>query len=86
MDLSAAVPADATAVVLNVTGVDATKANFVTVWPAGTTRPTASNLNLLPGQALSNAVTVGLGTGSAARRVSLFNNTGSVNLIAELAG
>lgn len=86
VDLSAAVPADATAVALNVTGVEATAANFVTVWPAGTPRPTASNLNLVPGQALSNAVTVGLGTGSAARRISLFTNAGAVNLIADLAG
>ena len=40
------VPVTASAVVLNVTGTDATGNGFVTVWPCDQPQPTASNLNL----------------------------------------
>lgn len=83
VDLSSRVPAAATAVVLNVTGVTPTSSTFVTVFPGGTTRPTASSLNLVPGDTRPNQVTVALGVD---RTVSLFNNAGSTNLVADLAG
>jgi hypothetical protein len=78
------VPADATAVVLNVTGVTPTSGTFVTVFPYGVTRPTSSNLNLPAGStARSNLVVVQLdGTGA----IDFFNSAGSVQLIADLAG
>ncbi|HZX56318.1 MAG TPA: hypothetical protein VFE86_16645, partial [Ilumatobacteraceae bacterium] len=60
------VPANATAAVLNVTGVNTTAAGFVTVYPAGTDLPTASNVNFDgAGQVLANMVTVKLGAGGA---------------------
>src|SRR6476660_9615424 len=60
------VPANATAAVLNVTGVNTTAAGFVTVYPAGTDLPTASNVNFDgAGQVLANMVTVKLGVGGA---------------------
>ncbi len=60
------VPANATAAVLNVTGVNTTAPGFVTVYPSGTDIPTASNVNFDgPGQVLANMVTVMLGTGGA---------------------
>ena len=60
------VPSNATAAVLNVTGVNTTAAGFVTVYPAGTALPTASNLNFdRGGQVLANMVTVKLGAGGA---------------------
>jgi alpha-tubulin suppressor-like RCC1 family protein len=83
LDLSAQVPATATAIVLNVTGVNPTAPTFVTVFPAGVTRPTASNLNLVPGDTRPNQVTVSL---SADRRVSLYNNAGNTHLVADLGG
>lgn len=83
VDLSAAVPASATAVVLNVTGTGPTAATFVTAYPAGTTRPTASNLNLVAGETRANLATVAVG---ADRKVVLYNNTGSVHLLADLTG
>src|SRR3954470_10928220 len=62
----AGVPANATAAVLNVTGVNTTAPGFVTVYPAGTDLPTASNVNFDgPGQVLANMVTVKLGVGGA---------------------
>src|SRR6478736_2363373 len=39
------VPGNAAAAVLNVTGVNSTAPGFVTVYPAGTDLPTASNIN-----------------------------------------
>lgn len=84
VDLSSRTPANATAVVLNVTGTQPTGGTFVTVYPAGEPRPDASNLNLVPGQTRANAVTVGLD--SADRRISLYNNAGNTHLIADLAG
>jgi hypothetical protein len=80
----AGVPPDAAAVVLNVTSAQATSANgFVTVWPDGVARPTASNLNLNPGQNLPNLVVVGVG---ATGDIRLYTNTGSVHLIADVVG
>lgn len=54
---------DASAVALNVTATEGAKAGYVTVWPCGTERPLASNLNYLAGQTVPNAVVVGAGEG-----------------------
>jgi alpha-tubulin suppressor-like RCC1 family protein len=83
VDLSTRVPASATAVVLNVTGVTPTAATFVTVYPSDEDRPTASSLNLEPGDTRPNQVTVTLGDD---QRVVLYNNSGNVHLVADLAG
>jgi hypothetical protein len=56
------VPADATAVVLNVTVVSPVVAGYMTVFPAGVTMPTASNVNFTAGGAVPNLVEVGTGT------------------------
>jgi alpha-tubulin suppressor-like RCC1 family protein len=83
LDLSARVPASATAVFLNVTGTEATASTYVTVFPFGSERPTASNLNLVAGQTRPNAVTVATGAGT---KINLYNHTGSTHLVADLAG
>lgn len=55
------VPAGATAVVLNVTAVEATADGFFSVRPDGTPGdPTTSNLNFVAGDIVPNAVTVAL--------------------------
>ncbi len=61
----AQVPADASAVVLNVTAVDAFNSGFVTVYPNGETRPNASNLNSYAGLTVANMVVARLGKNSA---------------------
>lgn len=76
------VPSNAVGVVLNLTGTRATEAGYVTAWPTGSERPTASVLNLTPGTDLPNMVTAALGDGG---KLSLFNFTGSVDLIADVA-
>ena len=56
------VPSDSvTAAVLNVTAVGAKSAGYVTAYPTGQARPTASNLNFVPGQAVPNLVEVEVG-------------------------
>jgi hypothetical protein len=54
----------------------------VAVYPNGTTRTSASNLNLVTGQTAPNLVVVPVING----KVSFYNNAGSVNLIADVAG
>ena len=58
-----AVPAAASAVVLNVTVVSPTADGFATVWPCGSPQPTASNLNYRAGETIPNLVTAKLGSG-----------------------
>jgi Tol biopolymer transport system component len=71
------------AVALNVTVTEPTAASFVTVFPTGRGRPTASNLNMVAGQTVSNMVIVPVGTGG---RVSLFNLAGSTEMIVDVLG
>ncbi len=76
-------PAGATAVVLNVTAVNPSAGTFVTVWPAGEARPVASNLNIPPGDTRANLVVVKVGAGG---QVSMANDAGAIDLIADVAG
>jgi hypothetical protein len=79
----AGIPVSATAVVLNVTGVNATAPTFVTVWPDLGTRPLASNLNLSTPGAASNLVIVPIGSNG---KVDFYNARGSIELLADVAG
>ena len=83
LDLSGRVPANASAVVLNVTITQPTAPTFITVWPAGVDRPGTSNLNAYPGDTRPVAVIVQLGAGQA---VDLYNAFGTSQLIVDLAG
>ncbi|MGW5846938.1 peptidoglycan recognition protein family protein, partial [Streptomyces sp. NPDC055254] len=77
-----AAPGTVTAVVLNVTATNPTESSFVSVYPSGTTRSSASNLNFTPGRTIPNLVVVPVVDG----KVSFFNNSGSVDLIADITG
>jgi hypothetical protein len=79
----AGVPANAGAVVLNVTVTGTTGASYLSIWPAGQSQPTVSSLNWTPGQTIPNAVTVKLGAGG---KISVFNLSGNVDVIADVAG
>ena len=65
------VPADASAAALNVTVTEPAAAGFVTIYPCGSERPTASNVNFSAGQTIPNAVVTKIGTGG---KVCLFNS------------
>jgi hypothetical protein len=68
------VPSEARTVLLNVTAVDARAAGFMTVFPCGTERPLASNLNIeRVGQTIPNASIIGV------------NDAGSFDLFAQNA-
>jgi uncharacterized protein (DUF1501 family) len=77
------VPADAVAVAINLTAVDATMGTYVTAWPGGQMRPLASTLNPVPGLAVPNLAIVRLGS---AGDVNFYNNSGTVNLLADVVG
>ena len=57
------IPDDAAAVSLNVTSVDSSASGFLTMFPCGTTRPTASTLNYVSGQTIANAALAKAGSG-----------------------
>jgi len=85
----AGVPASGvTAVVLNVAATDATAGDsFLTIYPAGTTRPVASNLNFKAGRTSANLVKVAVPTtGDRAGKVTIYNNLGSVSVVADING
>lgn len=80
----AGVPASGVAaVVLNLTGTEPTAGTFVTAYPAGEPLPTASNLNLLPGQTAPNLVVATVGANG---QISLYNKAGRTHLIADVVG
>lgn len=71
------------AVALTVTADQPTATSFVTVWPSGAPRPNASNLNVIPDSTVANLAVVGVGTGG---QVSLYNESGDVHLLVDVAG
>jgi len=76
--------AGGTAVALNVTATNVSGAeSFLTVWPSGTSRPVASNLNFIQGQTVPNLVIARVGDGG---KVSIFNNVGTVDVVADTQG
>ncbi len=81
---AAGVPANASAIVLNVTAVEATAPGYVQVFPTGRSTPGASsNLNIeRAGQTIPNAVIVPVGDGG---KVTLFTEAGT-HLLADIAG
>lgn len=73
----------ATAVTCNLTVTEPTATTFLTVYPSGTTRPVASNINVAPGQTIANQATVKLGT---AGMVRIYNSAGGTHVLVDLAG
>jgi len=71
------------AVAMNVTVTQPTGAGYLTMFPSGTTRPLAANLNFTPGKTVPNLVVVKLGAGG---KVSMFNSSGSTHVIYDVAG
>ncbi|POX55398.1 N-acetylmuramoyl-L-alanine amidase [Streptomyces sp. Ru71] len=70
------------AVVLNVTATNPTATSYVSVYPNGTDRTSASNLNFTAGQTIPNLVTVPVIDG----KVRFFNHAGTVDLLADVTG
>ncbi|MFD6227311.1 PKD domain-containing protein [Streptomyces sp. NPDC060232] len=78
------IPADATAVALNVTVVSPRSAGHITAYPSGTAQPTTSNVNFVAGQTVPNMTIVPVG---ADGYVELVNRShGEVDLLADVTG
>ena len=77
------VPSNATAAIVNVTSVNSSLPSFITVWPTGDPKPTASTVNPRPGVPVPNLAYLKLGAGG---KLSIFNNTGSTDYIVDVFG
>jgi hypothetical protein len=77
------VPEGAGAVVLNATVTEPTAPGFITIYPTGSTRPTASNLNFVPGQNIANLVTAKVGVGG---QVDIYNFAGDTQVVFDVVG
>jgi hypothetical protein len=80
--LAGRVPGDSIAVTLNVTVTAPARAGFVTVYPCGSARPMASNLNYDAGRTVPNLVTVKVGAGL---QVCVYSSA-PAHILADLAG
>ncbi len=83
---TAGVPADASAVVLNVTAADETRGGYLTVFPAGQSEPVASDLNFARGDAVANMTVATLGAGPPAGGFSVDISSGWTDLVVDLVG
>jgi hypothetical protein len=85
---SGGVPASGVlAVDLTVTATDPTVPSYLTVWPAGATRPVASNLNFVGGETVANNVVVAVPqSGPNAGQVSIYNANGSTDVVVDVSG
>jgi hypothetical protein len=72
-----------TAVALNVTVVNATIGGWLAVYPKGSPRPGASNLNFARSQTVANSVTTGLGPDGA---ITVYNPFGTVDVVIDVTG
>ena len=76
------IPANATAVLLNVTVTNPSSSSYLTVYPHGTPLPGVSNLNYTAHQTVSNLVLVPIIDGM----VSFTNHAGTTDVIADVSG
>jgi len=80
---STTVPANAIAVVANVTATGPTSTTYLTVYPAGAGRPEASNVNPVAGDTVPNLATVKVGTDNS---VTVYNSVGFTHAVMDITG
>lgn len=80
---SRGVPAEASAVVMNVTVNQPTSTSYISVWPSGAARPVVSNINFVPDQTVANAVVVPIGSDGSIR---FYNAFGTTHVLADVMG
>ena len=71
------------AVVVNITATGPSFGGYVTVWPHGTARPTASSINFTSGQTIANLAIVKVGTDGT---IDLYNAFGNTDVIVDVQG
>ena len=81
-----AIPAGATAAVLNVTAVNPAGPGFLTVYPEDSARPLASNVNYVAGRAVANRVVVPLSTtGGSLGQITVYSSQ-SADVVVDVSG
>ncbi|GAA5189556.1 hypothetical protein GCM10023322_42650 [Rugosimonospora acidiphila] len=74
-------------VALNVTAVAPTVDTYLTLYPAGDTRPLSSNLDPAKGTTVANTANIPLGgVPGLYNRFSVYNHTGTINVLADVQG
>jgi hypothetical protein len=76
-------PEGVSAAVLNVTATGPTSNGYLTVWPTGVSRPTASNVNFVGGQTVPNLVFARVGDDG---KVSIYNPYGATHVVVDVQG
>ncbi len=79
----AGVPANATAVIVNITSVGSSGGGYFTAYPTGAAQPNVSNLNFGAQQTVPNLAMLDLGDGG---KISLFNAQGNAHVIVDVMG
>ncbi|MGE0879790.1 MAG: hypothetical protein AB7L13_18100 [Acidimicrobiia bacterium] len=72
-----------TAVVMNVTATQSSEDSFLTVFPTGATRPTASTVNFRRGQSVPNLTVAKVGDGG---QISVYNDSGNTHVLFDVVG
>jgi len=85
VNLNGTVPADAIAVVANLTGVEAPRRGYLTAYPLGGARPETSNLNLAAGQNRAVGIMTKLGTAGGIRGFNVYLLSGA-HVVVDVAG
>jgi hypothetical protein len=84
---SSGVPSGAAAVLGNITMVNGPNTTFLTVFAAGTTAPSTSNINALGGQIIANNFTSQIGRGGAnSNKISIQCGFGPTDFIIDIFG
>ncbi len=71
------------AVVVNVTAIASPTPGYLTVYPAGSSKPNASNVNYRAGEIVPNRVMMPLGSGGA---IEIFSGNGTPNVAVDVSG
>jgi prepilin-type processing-associated H-X9-DG protein len=75
-----------TSVVMNVTVTEPTSSGYITVYPDDVSRPTASNLNFVPGLTVPNLVEVRVPASGVVDFYNFSNFGGTTHLLADVVG
>jgi hypothetical protein len=79
-------PVSPVAVAMNATGDAGTGNTFLTVYPADSTKPTASDVNVPPATDFGVLVIVKLSMAAPAGDFDIYNNAGSIDVILDVQG
>ncbi len=77
------IPANATAVVVNVTATNTTSPGYLTIYPTGATKPNSSSINFTANESIPNLIEVALGSNGD---LSIYNFMGSTDVIVDVQG